>query len=232
MDGLGQFLGGLFGDSGSPYEDFMKQFQQYMEQAQQHHKPWEQAGLGALGDYQNNLQQYKDPQEYLKNVMGNYQMSPGARYEMGQGQRAFQNAGSAGGLSGSTALAKQAQQNSQGIAAGDQQQYLQNIMGIGNKYSSGLENLMSGGQNASNSLSNLLSQMAQGMGQGAYGQRAGQLYDRSQMLGGLFGNPLNGGGGQGQGGSNPFGGSKAGASSNQGGGGMDIGMLMQLLAFL
>lgn len=184
--GLGQFFSGLFGNSGAPFEDFMKEFQKYMNQSQQHQKPWEQAGLGALGDYQNNLNGMKDPQEYLKKIMSGYQESDAAKNMQRSSMNASNNAASSSGLLGSSALQQQAQQNAGAISSNDQQNYLNNITGIGNTYRGGLQNLMGGGQNASNMISQLLAQMGQGMGEGAAGMRAGRNQDNGNMLGGLF----------------------------------------------
>jgi len=184
--GLGQFFGGLFGNSGAPYGDAMKQFENYFGKAKDTQNPFYQAGVGALPQYQNWLSGMKNPSGFINNLMGGYQESPFAKFQQQQGIRAAQNMGSASGLTGSTPLTQFAQQNAQNISSQDMNQWLQNVLGVNTQYGSGLNNLISGGQGAANNISSLLSQLGVLMGQGAYGQRAGENQDRSNMIGGLL----------------------------------------------
>ena len=98
--------------------------------------------------------------------------------------RAGQNAASASGLSGSTPLFQQLQQNSGNIASQDMNKWLQNVLGINTQYGQGQQSLIQGGQNSANSLSNLYNQLGQQLGQTAYGGEAGRNQDRSNMFGG------------------------------------------------
>lgn len=184
--GLGQLFGGLFGNSGAPYGDAMKQFENYFGQARNAQNPFYQAGVGAIPQYQDWLGKMKDPTSFINTIMGNYQESPFAKFQQQQGIRAAQNFGSASGLTGSTPLMMQAQQNAQNISSQDMNQWLQNVLGVNTQYGQGVGNLMSGGQGAANNISNLLSQLGVLMGQGAYGQRAGQNQDTSNIIGGLL----------------------------------------------
>jgi hypothetical protein len=186
MGGLQQFLGGMFGNSGSPFGAGMDQLQHYFGQAQQYQNPFFQAGQGAIAPYQHMLGQMSNPQDFYRNIMGGYQQSPAAQYQQQQGMRAAQNMGSASGLTGSSPLMQQAQQNAQNISSQDMQNYFNNIMGIQGGAMQGYGNLMGMGQNSANSMSNLLSQLGGGMANGAYGQQAGQNQDQSNMLGGLL----------------------------------------------
>ena len=117
--------------------------------------------------------------------MGQYAESPYAQYLQKQSLRAGQNAASASGLSGSTPLMQQLQQNAGNIASKDQNDWLQNVLGINTQYGQGQNNLMTGGQNAANALTNMNAQMGQQMGQAAYGQQAGKQQDRFNILGGI-----------------------------------------------
>jgi hypothetical protein len=127
-----------------------------------------------------------NPSGFINKLMGGYQESPFAKFQQQQGIRAAQNMGSASGLTGSTPLTQFAQQNAQNISSQDMNQWLQNVLGVNAQYGAGLGNLMSGGQGAANNISSLLSQLGVLMGQGAYGQRAGENQDRSNMIGGLL----------------------------------------------
>lgn len=192
--GLGGFLGGMFGDSGKPYDEAMKQYQQYMQQAQQTQQPYADAGKGAIGDYQKWLEGQKDPSGFINNLMGNYSESANAQNLQKQSMLAGQNAASAGGLMGSTPMIQQMQQESGNIAAADQNQWLQNVLGVNTQYGQGQQNLINNGQQAANSLTNMYGQMGNNMGQAAYGKEAGKQQDFWNtigggigMLGGLFG---------------------------------------------
>jgi hypothetical protein len=183
--GLGGFLGGMFGDSGKPYDAAMDQYQQWANKSQGTQQPYLDAGTGAIGDYQSWLKGQQDPSGFINNLMGQYQESPYAKYLQQQSMNAGQNAASASGLMGSTPLMQQLQQNAGNIASQDQNQWLQNVLGINTQYGQGQQNLMSGGQNAANSLTNMYNQMGQNMGQAAYGKEAGKKQDFWNTLGGI-----------------------------------------------
>lgn len=185
--GLGGFLGGMFGDSGAPYDQAMQQYQQYGDKAQATQQPYLNAGQGAIGDYQKWLQGQQDPSGMINNLMGQYQASPYSQYLQQQAMRGGQNAASANGLMGSTPMMEQMQQNAGNIASQDMNQWLQNVLGINTQYGQGQQNLMTGGQNAANSLTNMYNNMGQQMGQGAYGQEAGKQQDFWNTIGGGIG---------------------------------------------
>lgn len=175
----------MFGFLGSdkPYKDAQHQYNKYMEQANQTQQPWLNAGTGALGEYQNWLQGQQDPSGFINNLMGQYNESPYAHYMQQQSMNAGQNAASANGLMGSTPLMQQLQQNATNISGQDQNQWLQNVLGINTQYGQGQQNLMQGGQNAANSLNNNYNNMGQNNGQFAYNKRAGQQQDWSNLIG-------------------------------------------------
>lgn len=185
--GLGGMLGGLFGNSGSSYDKAMQQYQDYANRAQQTQQPYQDAGTGAIADYQKWLQGQQDPTKFINETMGQYQQSPYAQYLQQQAMRAGQNAASASGLMGSTPMMEQLQQNAGNIASQDQNQWLQNVLGINTQYGQGQQNLMSGGQNAANALTNLYNQMGQQMGEAAYGKNAGKKNDFWNTIGGGLG---------------------------------------------
>ncbi len=183
--GLGGLLGGIFNDSSKPYDKAMEQYQQWANQAQGTQMPFLKAGKTAIGDYQEWLKGQKDPSAFINNLMGQYQQSPYANYLQQQAQNAGINAASASGLTGSTPLLQQMQQNSANISSQDMNQWLQNVLGINTQYGQGQNNLMQGGQNAANALTQMYTQMAQNMAEAAYGKEAGKQNNFSNILGGL-----------------------------------------------
>jgi hypothetical protein len=182
--GMAGLLGGMFGNSGAPYGDAMQQYQRFAGKGAGALNPFLQAGTGAIGNYQNWLQGMQDPSHFINNLMGQYQESPWAKYQQQQAMRMANNMGSASGLTGSTPLQLQAQQNASNISSQDMNQWLQNVLGINTQYGQGQQNLMSGGQSAGNALSDLYQNMGANMGQMAYGQGAAQNNDFWNMLGG------------------------------------------------
>lgn len=183
--GLGQFFGGMFGDSGQPYQDAMNQYQKWAEKGAGYQQPFYQAGTGAIGDYQKWLQGQQDPSGFINKLMGQYQQSPWAKYQTDQAMSAAKNMGSATGLTGSTPLTQFAQQSATDISSQDMSKWLQNVLGINQQYGAGQAGLMGMGQGAGNALTNMYNQMAGQMASGAYGQRAGENQDRMNMWGGI-----------------------------------------------
>jgi hypothetical protein len=170
--GLGGLLGGLFGNTDEPYDAAMQQYQNYERKSENAYRPYQQAGQGALGDYQKWLQSQQNPSGFVNGLMDHYQESPYAQHLQQQALRAGENYGSATGLNGSSALTEQMQQNAGNIANQDQNQWLQHVLGINTQYGQGQNNLMQGGLGATNSLNNMYNQNAQRMGEAAYNKSA------------------------------------------------------------
>lgn len=185
--GLGTFLGGLFGDSGAPYDAAMGQYQDWMNRAQNVQNPYLNAGNQAIPAFQNWLNTMKDPSGFINNLMGGYQQSPYAKYLQQQAMRAGTNAASASGLVGSTPFAEQMQTNAANIASGDMQDWLKNVLGINTQYGAGEQNLIGVGQNAANSLTSMYGDVGKAMAEAAYGQKAGQNNDFWNTIGGAAG---------------------------------------------
>lgn len=182
--GIGGLLGGIFGDSGAPYDAAMDQYQKWATKGEAAQNPFYSAGTGAIGNYQDWLKNMSNPTEFINNIMSNYKQSPYSRFLQQQNLRAGMNFGSASGLTGSTPLLEQMQANANNYASQDQNQWLQNVLGINTQYGQGQQNLMGVGQNAANSLTNLYGNLGQQMGEAAYGKEAGGNQDIWNMLGG------------------------------------------------
>jgi hypothetical protein len=183
--GLGGLFGGLFGDSGAPYDAAMQQYRQWGNKAEGTQQPYLNAGKEAIPNYQSWLNGQQDPSKFINNLMGQYQQSPYTSYLQQQAQNAGMNAGSASGLLGSTPMMQQMQQNAANIAQGGMNDWLSNVLGINTQYGQGQQNLMGAGQNSANALSNMYGQMGSNMGQASYGQKAGEQQDFWNTLGGV-----------------------------------------------
>lgn len=187
ISALGQLLGGLFGNSGKPYEKAGKEYEKYFQGAQNFQNPFFTSGITGSQNYQNWLQGQQDPSAFINQLMGQYQESPFAHNQQRQAMNAGINSASASGLTGSTPFAQQMQQNAGNIASQDQNQWLQNVLGINTQYGQGQQNLMQGGQNAANQLSQLFSDQGGRMGGTAFGKQAGQNQDFMSILSAIFG---------------------------------------------
>jgi len=180
--GIAGILGGLFGDSGAPYDKAMDQYKEWSGKAEQAQNPFYNAGVQGMGNYQDWLKGMKDPSQFMNNLQGQYQQSPYNQFLQQQAQRGGQNAASASGLMGSTPMMEQMQQNSANIGASGMNDWLQNVIGVNNQYGQGQQNLMQGGQNAANQLTNMYSNMGQQMGQAAGNKQSAQNNDFMSML--------------------------------------------------
>lgn len=138
-------IGNLFGGGSEGYDEAAKRMEEYMRQAQGAWKPFLDAGRGAIDPFKQWGEQFKDPHKFMEDTMSKYTMSPNARFQMGQSERAAKNAASAGGLAGSTAHMREAGNMANDISSKDQQQFLQNILGIGNNYGQSLNSLLNMG---------------------------------------------------------------------------------------
>ncbi len=182
LSGLGGILGGLFGDSGSPYNDAMKQYQYWGNKAQSAQNPFLNAGNQATGNLQNWLGTMQNPSQFINNLMGHYQESPFAKYEQQQAMRAGTNAASASGLTGSSPFAQQLQQNASNISSQDMQNWLSQVLGINTQYGAGNKFLSGQGANAANAMTNMYGRMGNNMGQADYGKSATQHHDILSMV--------------------------------------------------
>ena len=177
-------IGGLFGDSGAPYEAAMDQYQDFMNRAEKVQNPFINAGTNAIPQFQEWLSGMKDPSAFINNLMGQYKESPYARYQQQQAMRAARNAGSASGLTGSTPLLQQMQQNAANISSQDMNSWLQNVLGINTQYGQGVSGLINTGQNSANALTNMYGDMGRAMAEAAYGREAGDQNDLWNVIGG------------------------------------------------
>ena len=185
--GLGQLLGGLFGNTDKAYNAANKQYMNWANKSQQAQQPWLNAGQQAIPDYQRWLQRQQNPSGFINNLMGQYNESPYAKYQQQQSLNAGQNAASASGLMGSTPLMQQLQQNAQNISSQDQNQWLQHVLGINTQYGAGQHNLINNGQNSANALTNMYGDMGRQMGENDYNKAASRENNKWNTIGGGLG---------------------------------------------
>lgn len=176
----------LSGGGQSGYGDMQAEIQKAIAainekygQGQAQMNPYAEAGKQAMGNYQNFYDQMSDPGAYYKKVMSEWEMSPAAQMNMKYGNKAMNQAAAAGGTVGTPGQQMQIGRFMNELVNTDQQNYLQNQLGIGDKYGNAQGTLMNQGFNAGNALMN--SYMNQGnMLANAYGSN-GQAQLQQQM---------------------------------------------------
>lgn len=186
--GGGQGAG--YADMASSIGQGMDELKKYYSEAKGYMQPFYDQGTKSMGDYAANLAEMKDPQQYYNKIMSGYSMSPAAQYNIQQGVNTAMLGNSASGLSGSGAEMQQLQKIGQGISSQDQQQYLSNILGLGDRYRQGQAGLMGQGFSAGSNIGNWgmdtgsnMSKLYQLMGQA----KAGQDMASSSGIGNLIG---------------------------------------------
>jgi hypothetical protein len=185
FSGLGQLFGGLFGNYANPYNKAQDAYQNESSKVPQYLNPFFKAGTDSIPDYQNYLKGMSDPSQFINHLMSGYQESPYAKYQQNQSMRAARNMGSASGLGGSTPLTQFAEQQAQGIASGDQQNYLNNVMGANQQYGQGLSGMMNMGYGAGSQLADWQKSQADQMANFAYNKAQAKQNQGSDIWGGL-----------------------------------------------
>ena len=109
-------LQGFFGNSGDPSRNAGREYANYYNK-----------NIDAISGE-------KDPSKFINKLLGDYNQSDWAKNLTHESNNAATNMASANGLSGSTPLMQQMQQNSGQIASADQNQWLQNVLGINKDY--------------------------------------------------------------------------------------------------
>ncbi len=163
MGGLAGFLGGLFGNSGSPYDKAMDQYRDWNDRAVGEQNPWRDNGIEAMNRYKAWMNNMQNPVDFMNKLVSQYRPSAQTDFLQQQAQNAGINAGSATGMSGSSPMIQQMQTNAGNIAQQGLSSWLQNILGLNSQYGGSLDNLMNRGQHASDTLSGLYDNMGQRM---------------------------------------------------------------------
>ncbi len=185
LSGLNNMFAGATRQNEQPYYDAMEQYKKYFDQAAGYQMPFYNAGTQSLDPYQQRLKQMSDPQDYYNSIMGGYNASPYSQVQQQNSLNQSTNAASASGMSGSTPMQMQMQQNAADISTQDMDKYYSNVNSINQDYMSGLNKLISGGQMSANELTQLTQQMMKMMGRAQFGETMGQNKDTNSMLGGI-----------------------------------------------
>jgi hypothetical protein len=145
--GLASLLGGLgsaqaYSGLGDQLGQLQPLLEKYRQMATGGLSPFQKAGVGALGQFQQSLGGMADPEAYINKIMSGYHESPEAQQLQQQAMKASTQGASASGMLGSGELEKALQQHAEQITGADQHQYLQNVLGVGREHLAGLSQLL------------------------------------------------------------------------------------------
>jgi ATP-dependent Clp protease ATP-binding subunit ClpA len=164
-DDKNQIAGGLAGAKGA--KDYTKSINQGLDwdqnafnNATRNLNPYVQAGQSAIPQYQQFASQMADPSQYVNSILSKWKMSPQAQMQLQEGTKAANQGAAASGMLGSGAFQKELMKYGQDITNADQNQYLNQVTGVGNEYEQMMHNLMSGGLSAGQSIMSGTNQMA------------------------------------------------------------------------
>lgn len=171
-----------FMNPGQPYEDAAQEAQRAWLEAQGFQKPFQQAGLGQVGNLQTASDQLLHPDQMENQWAQGYETSPYALDALGRSKDIGLDAASSMGLLGSSSALENIQRTGSSIMSGDRRNYLQDLI---QKYLAGVQN--------SQNLFNTGAGVGQNLGQDALrtGENLGQArYGASAAPGEMFGKLL------------------------------------------
>lgn len=192
LGGLSQFLQGLLIDQSVPYKESAKEYSRNINQGVNVLNPFYDRGVGAGENYEDKLNKMKDSPGYINDLIRQYQESPYTQFLKQQGQRYLTNAGSASGLTGSSALQKAGLDYMNQISQSGLNDWLSRVLGVDKDYLSGISDIYGKGYSSGQNISNLYGQSAQDLANLKYNQEAGNLKNSGNLLSGFldFGSSL------------------------------------------
>jgi hypothetical protein len=165
----------------NPADAAMPYLEQVPDTVTPYYTPYRQMGMGAAAlSFPQYGRMSVDPEGYYADIMGGYTESPGAQYQQQQLQKSMSGTSAAGGYTGTPYDQQQQAEQIQGIISRDQQQYLNNILGIQKTGLGGEQHFFDVGYSASDTLAQMLaSNLAQEAGVAFEGQQY-ENYMKSQ----------------------------------------------------
>lgn len=177
---------------GGAYKAGQKQLDKFYNQGQGYLQPYSQNGQDQYGNLNGAINNLLNPSQLTDQWMNDYQMSDAAKYQQGRAQDAGMRAMSSMGMVGSTPGLQAMQAGLSGIAADDEQRYIDRMI---QQYTQGA-NLAQGiygqGAGAAGQMSNNAMNMGQNSAEMAYGQKSapgamfGSLMNNASNLGGQY----------------------------------------------
>lgn len=200
---LANLFGGIAGggDIQAGFGDIEKQLQagigtqqQFLQQALGQLSPFRTAGVTGIQGALSALQQEGDPTGFVNQILSQFQQSPAQKAGIQSGLTAVQNRLQAQGLGQSGAEQKSLEQFAQQQTGQQQQQFLQNVLGLQQQRISGLSGLggmglQAAGQGAQSifGTGQNISQLQAAIGQAQAQAEAAKAAQKQQEIGGGLG---------------------------------------------
>lgn len=148
--------------------------------------PFMQFGMGEMGQYGQGVNAMSNPNQFINNLMQNYQMSPQAQFQTQQGDQGMNAAAAASGTLGSGPEQKSLAAYNQNLTNNDQSNYLNQRLGVYNNFLTNAGNMTNMGYGAAGQMGNWSMDQGADLAQ-LYNQMGmGQMYG-AQNENGLFG---------------------------------------------
>lgn len=188
LSGIGQAAGGLFGGKGgNPEAAANKYLNQIPGAVNPYYRPYQAAGINALGKLQGQYGEMTDnPGAFYNKLAGGYTQSPGYDFKLKQALNARNNAAAAGGMSGTPQHEQQSMETAEGIANQDFENYLNHVLGIFGKGQQGYEGINTQGFDANTQFGQMLAQLLGNQAQYAYGSETQKNINNSNKWGNIL----------------------------------------------
>ena len=165
QDIAGDIFGGEYNSGSDASRAYSDDISKIPGMVHPYYDPYVEAGRKALGQYgQMSSQMASDPTGLINHIMSQYYTSPQLQNQMKSMQTAANNAAAAGGTLGTGAEQSQVMDRAQQLSANDQQQFLQNALGVQGQGMQGLGNINQMGYGASTGLAGILAGNQRDMG--------------------------------------------------------------------
>lgn len=208
---FGNMINGMFGGAqgaaGGAYQGAQNTINQYTQQGANYLNPFVQGGqneIPYMGQYQqqfaNTGNMFANPEQAYNQFMASYQMSPGAQFQLQQGNSAIQNALAQRGLTGSGHEGEALSQYTQGLINQDMNQQWNNMLqggqfglNAGNSALRAANDMYNGGLTAAGDAARLYGQAGEDdaeLQEAQAQQQAAQNAQNSQNIWGLGGTLL------------------------------------------
>jgi len=181
-----------FSDLESQLRAAMSGEQGAIGQAQAGLQPFQQFGTAAGAEELGLLQGGSDPTAQVNKILGAFQQSPAEKATIESGLSSVQNRLQAQGLGQSGAESKALEQFAQQGTAGQQNQFLQNVLGARQQTLGGLQGLTGTGLSAANASGQIglqgqqdISSLLQSLGLAQQGQQNAKAGSTANMIGSL-----------------------------------------------
>jgi hypothetical protein len=141
----------------------------------------QQAGSRLGGEYERQL----DPTTFMNDIMGHYKQSEGYQGRRDDLMKGMGSAAAQGGYAGTPLAQEQYGRSANKLMADDEQQYLQNALGIYDKGISGEQDFYNKGFGASGSLADFLGSSLTQQGSAAFQGQSQQNQNSSDIMSAL-----------------------------------------------